>query len=73
METHASFKERNLALSDRFDAIRDRWAMERHDLMAVAWWSHEDDGTEAKHPGDHGTDVDPASPRNGCGRDSFAA
>jgi hypothetical protein len=35
-ESYASIQERDFALSDRLDAICDRWAMEGHDLMEAA-------------------------------------
>ena len=60
-EAYAGFEERGFALPDRLDAVRHRWAMERHDLMAAARWADANQRTEAKHTRDDRLNADPAS------------
>ena len=61
MEAYAGFEERGFALSDRLDAVSHRRALERHDLMEIAWRPDANQRIEAKHTRDHGADADPPS------------
>ncbi len=73
MEAYAGFKKGGFLLPNRLHAVGHRWTMERHDLMAAAWWPHADQRTEAKHTRDDRADADPASARNGAGRHTLQA
>ena len=56
-KAYGSFEKGGFALSDRLDAVRHRWALERHDLMEAAQRADADQRTAAKHTRDDRADA----------------